>query len=396
MDTTAGAGWEAAVKNRDVILLAAVPWEGLRNRSQQLAALFAKQNRVLYVDPPISFLSPFKEASLKERLDLHKEGARQISENLYVCASPPVFPFGNRLFHINALNQLKIGQYLKKVAAGLGMEELVLWTYLPNTADLVGSLGESLLCYDLADEHSAFPHFSKAVVENMERRLLKKADLVFVTAADLRERKKDIRPDMVLVPNGADVRHFQKVFCEDLALPEEMRAFDQPVVGLVGLIEEWVDLELIAYAAEARPDWSFVLIGPVKADTRRLAGLSNVHLLGEKPYKALPGYLKPMSAAVIPFIKNRLTLSVNPIKLYEYMASGKPVVATDLPELRKFSPWIYVADSKESFVKKLEQAIDEDSTKLKKKRLAWAKEHSWERRYQTLCEHIEEALKHRG
>jgi glycosyltransferase involved in cell wall biosynthesis len=122
-------------------------------------------------------------------------------------------------------------------------------------------------------------------------------------------------------------------------VPEDAAALPGPVIGFYGLIEDWVDLEVIRHMAAARPDWSFLMIGEVKTDTSAVRRLPNVHFPGRRPYQSLPGYCRKFDIAVLPFVVNELTLAANPLKVREYLAAGLPVVATPLPEVQSSVNW---------------------------------------------------------
>ncbi|HPU35822.1 MAG TPA: glycosyltransferase, partial [Bacillota bacterium] len=149
-----------------------------------------------------------------------------------------------------------------------------------------------------------------------------------------------------------------------------------------------LDQDLLAAAARAHPDWTLVLIGPVDTETSTLAGFPNIHLLGHRDYQLLPSYLKGFDAAVIPFRVNELTRGVNPVKLYEYLAAGKPVVSSDLPEVRAFGEMVALARTPEEFVQKLEEELRGDSPGKVSARLEMAVRHSWKARASTVEELI--------
>src|SRR5262249_55425523 len=138
-----------------------------------------------------------------------------------------------------------------------------------------------------------------------------------------------------LITHGVDVAHFRQACDPDTPIPADISALAKPIVGFFGLIEDWVDLRLIRFLAQTRPAWSFVLVGKAVADTAALQGLPNVHLLGRKDYRELPGYCKAFDAALLPFVINELTLAANPLKLREYLAAGLPVIASAIPEAER-------------------------------------------------------------
>src|SRR5262249_55743245 len=150
-----------------------------------------------------------------------------------------------------------------------------------------------------------------------------------------RDRKR-FNPNTHWVPNGVDVDHFS----QRAAPADDVRDLPRPRLGFVGGLSEWVDLGLVAHLARARPDWSLILVGPVGIDAAPVRNLPNVRLLGPRPYAALPAYLVAMDEGLIPFEQSPVTYHADPIKAYEYLAAGLPVVATDLPALRRLAPLV--------------------------------------------------------
>lgn len=363
------------MKNETIICLAAAGWDGMWARAQQLMSIFAGQgNRVLYVDPPITWLSPLKNPSLRQG---KYDSLRRVEENIWVYSPPVTVPFGNIYRMVNRFNQRRLSSSLKKVCRTLGWQPTIYWTYLPNTVDLPVP-EEPLLLYDCADEHTAFPGLiKKETVAGMERELFAKAGVALTSAGELWQKKKAQAPGLLLAPNGADVLHFQQALKPELMVPPELASLPRPVLGYVGAVSNWLDQRLLADAAGARPHWSWVLIGPVDTDVAPLKSLPNVHLLGRKNYSELPAYLKGMDVALIPFAINELTRGVNPVKLYEYLAAGKPVVSADLPEVRPFQPLVAVYQNQGEFMDRLEEALAGDAGDKIAARVRLAEDNSW-------------------
>ncbi|MGD1096490.1 MAG: glycosyltransferase [Bryobacteraceae bacterium] len=217
---------------------------------------------------------------------------------------------------------------LRRACKKLGLQKPITLTFVPSSADVAGSLGERCVIYYCVDEYSQFRGADRTAILEMERRLIEKSDLVVVSASRLHESKRAYNANTVLITDGVDVGHFRKACLAETAILEDCPRPPGPLIGCFGLIEDWVDLELIRHLALARPGWSFVLIGEVRTDTSCVRELPNVHLLGRRTYQSLPGYCKAFDIAILPFVVNELTLAANPLKLREYLAAGLPVVAT--------------------------------------------------------------------
>lgn len=376
-----------------IVCLAAAGWKGMWARAQQFMSIFARRgNQIIYVDPPITYLSPFKNPALRgQSWDYYY----QAQDHIYVYRPPVILPFGNMYRTVNRLNQAVLAGGLKRVCRKLGLKPTIYWTYLPNTADL--SLPANvIIVYDCADEHTAFPGLiNKNTVHGMERGLFNRADAALASAGELLRLKQDMYKGLMLVPNGADVAHFGRARDPGLAVPEELSALSGPVIGYIGAVSPWLDQEMLLAAARAHPEWTLVIIGPVDCDVSLLQAMPNVKLPGHRDYSELPAYLKGFDATVIPFKINELTRGVNPVKLYEYLAAGKPVVSSALPEVLPFSPAVSIARTPDEFVRRLEEELAGDTPEKAAGRLRLAGQNSWEARAKAVEEVLESCLSKR-
>ncbi len=377
------------LKGRDIICIGPVDWEPVWNRSQQLMSRMPPSSRILYVEPPATALSAFKDRSLWFKWWRWAGGARRITENIYLYSPPVVLPFGNVFPRVNRLNQRWLLIFVGGIARRLGFERPLVWTYLPNSLTLARGLEPDMLVYDCVDEHSEFTGLiRREAVLSMERDLLEGSDLVFVTAPGLYRDKKPFARNIHLVPNAADVDHFRRADCGDTPVPGEIAVLPRPVLGFVGVIHHWIDLDLIEFIALKRPRWSVAMIGPAGAGVRmgRLRSLPNVHFFGRRDKEELPGYMKAFDVCISPFKRNELTDRVNPLKVYEYLASGRPVVSVDMPGVMEFKDVIEIAGDYEEFLHAVERALGREGGERKKKRLAAAAGHSWEDRLRRMAE----------
>jgi len=239
--------------------------------------------------------------------------------------------------------------------------------------------------FDCMDDHSGFKNNTDDAIR-LEGKLMEKADLVVATSQKLYEKSSQVSDHVLMVKNGTDFDFFNH-----LEPNGQLDKIPRPIIGYYGAISDWFDTDLVEYAAINRPDWSFVLIGStVGCDTSKLEKLTNVHLLGEKPYRDLPGFLYYFDVCTIPFKIVPLTLATNPVKFYEYLSSGKPMVAVKLPELLAHQDLCYLAGSKEEFVEMIGKALAEKPEEsLIQKRIAFAKDNSWDRRFQDILSALE-------
>ncbi|MFZ5648383.1 MAG: glycosyltransferase [Bacillota bacterium] len=381
----------SGLAGRDIICIGPVDWEPIWNRSQQLMSRLPRSNRILYVEPPATLLSAFKDRSLWFKWWQWMKGARRKTENIYLYTPPVILPFGNMYPWVNRINQIWLLLFVGGVARRLGFKKPIVWTYLPNTLTMSRGLKPSAVIYDCVDEHSEFPGLiNREAVLEMERELLAGSDVVFATAMGLYEAKKPYCRNIYLLPNAADVGNFARADSEETAVPPDVAGLPHPLLGFVGVIHDWIDLDLIEYIARSRPDWSVAMIGPVGAgiSVERLKGLPNVHFLGRKDKEELPGYLKAFDVCLNPFRKNELTDRVSPLKLYEYLASGRPVVSVDMPGVGEFSEYIEIAGDYGGFLTAVERALERESEDMKRRRMEIAAVNSWESRVDFIIDKI--------
>ena len=249
--------------------------------------------------------------------------------------------------------------------------------------DLQRQFGGKII-FDCMDDHGGFSTNTAEALKN-EEVLIEQANLVITSSLLLEEKAKVFNPNTILVKNGTEFRHFS----QPKPNGELAHLAVKPIVGYYGAISDWFDLEIIQYCAQQRPDWNFVLIGATTGcDTGPVKHLKNVHLLGEKPYKTLPGYLAYFDVCTIPFKIIPLTLATNPVKFYEYLSSGKPVVSVDLPELLPYQDNCYLARNKIEFLEKIQLAIvEKDDAELIERRIELARQNSWDSRVETIISH---------
>lgn len=250
------------------------------------------------------------------------------------------------------------------------------------------SMGISTL-YDCIDDFSAFSEVSNvSAALELERYMTERSSLVIAASKMLCERLSKINSSCFYVPNAADFEHFNMA-SQNKKVPAEIAGLRHPIIGYIGAVFDWINIELICRLADIHPDYSILLVGPVHFGLDKLRKYSNIVMVGTKHYNVLPQYLACMDVCLIPFMINKLTLSSNPIKLYEYLAAGKPVVSTALPEIRNnASHVVYIGESNEDFIKKVEEAVTEvrrnESEMVKSRRINFAKDNSWDRRVETI------------
>jgi glycosyltransferase involved in cell wall biosynthesis len=237
------------------------------------------------------------------------------------------------------------------------------------------------------------PRVDEIAVREMDRLLTSRADLVFIASDTLLATKKALNPNTIVSPHGVDVGHFTSAM-EPGETPDDIARLPRPIVGFFGLIERWIDLDLIEHLAERRPSWSFVMIGHVATTRHKVMDRPNVHFLGQRPYSDLPHYAREFDAAIIPYRLAMQVMHANPLKLREYLATGKPIVSVRTPEVEKFADVVEIADNYEQFADRLDALMARKQTVEEvERRVARIKECSWEARVQKTLEIVNQHLR---
>ena len=338
-----------------VVCISHVPWSGAWQRNHHTMNGLSKQHKVLYCHPVIV---------CGDRLDfITTDGAtrRDGHGNPNLMVIEPLINRGESASPlIRAINKLILTGAIRKAMAGLSMGTRILWFYSPLNEYLAGSLGEMLTVYDIQDEYAGFLGRPEHVRER-EKRLLEKADLVFTGTYALYEDKNLHNRNMHFVACGVDVAHFRQARKGQLPVPEDMKGISRPVIGYFGRICGRMDTELLALMADSHPEWSIVLLGEVIETEFILSKRPNILLLGQKNYADLPQYVQDFDVCMIPFRLNELTLKVNPTKLLEYMAAGKPVVSTAIPDMVRFyGEMIAIARTPQEFIAAVEDCLEDN------------------------------------
>lgn len=348
---------------------------------------------IIYADPPVTWLAPYKDAAARERINAYKSGGRRVRDHIKVYSLPPVFPFFNKFRIINQINQKRQAAYLRDVLKENAFgNDFFLWCYSPTAADLIAPLAkelgitEKMLCmhtiYDCVDRHSAYPGLiNPKVVDRMEEDLARKAHTVFATAKGLYDELIQYNPNTYFVPNGADYALFSQV-------AEKTKEESMPIFGFVGMLQECIDYDCIKAVAEEFPQGKVVLIGRALpgVDLSWIKEYPNIEWKGLVPQAELPEMMKNFDICINIFADNELSRDVSPLKFYEYMATGKPVVSTPVPlQINDFSDCIYIASGADDFTKKCAEALEESSNDPKRQeRMRRAKECSWEERVKSM------------
>ena len=310
---------------------------------------------------------------IRRKLGEFARGPVNVENDLWV-ATPLALPFPHSPA-ARALNRQLLRATIRLWRLRLGIGAFQLWTFLPNVADYVGTLGESLAVYYCVDEWSMFSYLDRAQTVAAESQLLAKVDAVFAINTELADAKRAHNPHTFVAPHGVDHALFARAL-DGIAVPADLAALPAPRIGFYGTLRDWVDLDLVAAMARARPHWSIALIGQQLGDMSAVAGLPNVHLLGQKRHDDLPAYCKGFDVGIIPYRLDERMKFVNPLKMREYLSAGVPVVSTAVPEVTRYEHLVEIAD-RDGFVAAVERALDRSGPDARAARSAAMKSETW-------------------
>jgi len=392
------------IEGRDIVCVSFVTWDDHWGTSQQQMSRLAKKNRVFFMDQPISPLSFVtgvrKRSAVWLQLKRWMRGPRQVAENVWAGAPPPILPFRTNSM-VNAINAAIIRRWLAGCTRRLGFRDTIYWNFEPGLPGLGRAVQPALSVFHCVDDFSAIPYWwhSSGNQMGLEEACCREADVVICTGRKLVESRRQFNANIHFVPEGADVAAFLAVSSDEVVVPEAMAALPGKVVGYVGVIDFRLDVELLASMAEQRPEWSYAVVGPMKGDTAdmtRLRGLPNVHFFGQQKLEDVPAFVKGMDVCLIPYILNDYTHHIFPLKLYEYMAAGKPIVASAMEEMLPYEgAEMAIARSPEDFLAKVDSAIATDTLEKAEARQRAAAHESWDDRVEQVSAILAPMLRER-
>jgi glycosyltransferase involved in cell wall biosynthesis len=387
-----------AVRNqpgKEVILYFGNDWRAdNRTSSHHIARWLAERHRVYYLECPGLRAPKASNRDSKKicaKLWRFLHGSKSVTDNLNVRTLLQIPLHRFRL--VRWLNRLLTCATLRWLMWREGVENPIVWFMVPHLGALVSRLGEKLAVYYCIDDYATLPDVNYKAIRAMDEQLTASADVIFTSAESLRARKLRLNSQTFFSPHGVDVALFGQAQDNGLPVPSDTSHFVGPIVGFFGLVEEWIDLELIDFLARHRPEWTFLFIGRVAIPPSKLPSHPNLYFLGQRPYETLPAYGKQFDVAIIPFRRTEVILHANPLKLREYLAMGKPIVSVSTPEIDKYSDVVEVALTPEEFLAKLDVVLGRpaspEDTRMRMERVA---SESWDARLRDVFAVIERHL----
>ncbi len=383
-------GEHPRLKGRDIVCVGFADWDTeLWTNQHHLMSRLARENRVLFVESlglRRPQLAGRDMARVWRRLRRGLAPPRAV-DGLHVL-SPLVLPL-HRSRLARALNARLLPALVRRAAKRLGLQRPILWAYVPQAEVLIDALDPSLIIYHCVDDIAAHERIDTASFRAAELRFAARADLVMASAPALAKRLRTISGSVMDAPNVSDTELFSRAL-EPGPIDPGMAALPLPRIVFTGaIVAIKLDMPLIVELARLRPSWSFALVGPVgpgepRTDISTLAAEPNIHLLGPRTYDELPDVLRGADAGLIPYARNDLTEGIFPMKVYEYLAAGLPVIATELPALAGIADVATAPDAR-GIAALLDVALTEDSPDRRAERSRSAAANSWERRLEEIA-----------
>lgn len=395
------------ITNRDIIITGIQSWDiEIGSNCKNIALEFAKNNRVLYVNAPLDRMTKWRRSDLpqiRKRIDMIRTKAEDLLQindhlwNLYprtVLESINGIPFKPLFRLLNRINNKRFAHQIKKAIKRLDFKDYLLFvdSDMFRSFYLKEMLKPALTCYYTRDHLLAVPFWQKHGTY-FEPALMAKSDLVFANSTYLAGLAAKHNPHSYYVGQGCDLSLYDRSIIPNL--PNDMASIPKPVIGYTGaLFSLRLDVDILVHIAREKPDWSLVLIGPEDETFKKstLHQLANVYFLGNKDPDNLPAYINGFDVALNPQKLNEVTRGNYPRKIDEYLALGKPTVATLTEAMSIFAEHTYLATNPEEYVQFIVQALEDNSSELENARETFSRGHSWENNALAIYEHMEDAL----
>ncbi len=366
-------------------------WNEDHTSNHHVLRELARHRRVLWLNSVgtrrPSLASGRDLGKIRRKLTEFAHGATNVENDLWV-ATPLVLPLPHSRFAL-ALNRRIIRTTIRLLRRQLGIRDFQLWTFLPNTVDYVGTLGEELAIYYCVDEWSTFTALDARATIEAERRLLERVDITFATSQALVVSKSRHCQRTRLAPHGVNHAAFARALHDDVRVPPDLSAIPRPRFGFFGTLRDLLDYRLIEGVARLRPDVHIVLIGQRHVDLATLEALPNVHFLGQKRHDELAAYCKGFDVGWIPYRIDDDVKYINPLKLREYLSAGVPVVSTSMPEVLPYRHLCQIADTPAETAACVDRALGQGSLEERRTRSRAMANETWEARVRTIAAEVD-------
>ncbi len=395
------------IKGQDIVVVGIQAWDiEIGSNCKNIAMEFAKHNRVLYVNPPLDRATLRRgrgTEKVEKRIRIkngEETGLIQIKENLWnlypksLTESINWIPFHSIFKKLNKRNSRVFSNDIQEAIHQLNFKDVLLFN---DSSMFLGLhlkefLSPKTYTYYMRDYLIRVPYWRKHG-ERIEPQIIQQADTVVNNSTLYAEYGSKFNPNSFMVGQGCDVSLFNDEK-DTIQIPKEFDAIPKPIIGYVGYLTSMrLDIELLEHMANTKKDWSIVLVGPEDEDfrTSKLHELDNVFFLGSKDASQLPAYVKGFDVAMNPQVVNDWTIGNYPRKIDEYLAMGKPTLATRTKAMEMFKEHVYLGSSKEEYIQLAEKALAENNSEFVKKRIEFAKSHTWENNVQAIYDAIKKS-----
>jgi teichuronic acid biosynthesis glycosyltransferase TuaH len=393
----------ALITNRDIIIVGQQPWDvEIGSNCKNLAVEFSKNNRVLYVNSPLDravYLKNKHEPKIKKRVDVVKgraEGLIKVEDNIWNLYPDEMIESINWITNVslhtilNKINNKRFAASILRAVKQLGFKNFILF----NDNDIFRCfylkelLNPAVSVYYSRDNMVAVDYW-KYHGTRLEPQLIAKSDVCVANSSYLANYCKKYNPNSYYVGQGCDLDLFTGF--NNAFVPEDLARIKGPIIGYVGALQSIrLDIELLEYIAKQKPGWQIVLVGPEDREftASNLHQLSNVHFLGSKSGDLLPAYIAGFDVCINPQILNEVTIGNYPRKIDEYLAMGKPTVATLTEAMSVFSEFVYLANDKDEYIAIITKALEENTPQLEQARIEFASGHTWENNAKAIYEAV--------
>jgi len=375
----------------ELIFVSLENWDDVWRRNQFVCGQIARR----FPNCKILFVGNARDVSNQLRrgqtADLRVPATWQVPDYPNIHVTRPLKFLPNTIPAARRINEGMFRRHVQRTAHRLGFRRPILWLNPHSAVHMVGKMGEDRTIYDITDDWITLTQseaLTRLIIEQ-DRELCRVADAVIVCSQKLYDLKKELAQNLHLIPNGVDAEHYRCVLEGTGPLPEETAAWPHPIYGYTGTIHpDRVDVDLVEGMAQRLTQGCFALVGPFflpDADRDRLLATGKVFFTGPIPYARLPQFMRAFDVSITPHRVTPFTESLNPIKLWEYLAGGKPIVATNVAGFRDFPQFVQIAQSEKEFLHALQEAQHEASS-LPEARRAEARKHSWDARVEQILE----------
>jgi glycosyltransferase involved in cell wall biosynthesis len=380
----------------DIICISTTDWDEIWGSRQQIMSRLAqKGHRVLYVERQVGpehlgrdpFIRKKKLSSWRQPSLINR------SKNLWLLNPPLMLPGRYYFDGINRANQNRLANAIHRTIEDLSFAHPVLWVYPPHSEPLVGSFNEILSIYHCIDYFPAGTKGRKrSLIEKQENDLLKRVDIIFTHAQALKAHFEQLISKQVhLLPSAADMTLLQSIY----HVHPDIQAIPSPRIGIIGTFDARINSDILNQIALSHTEWHLLLVGRVRPGFPHLTQLrerKNIHFLGNRPYAEIPLFMAGCAIFLAPYVMNERTQYINPLKIYEYLATGKPVITSPLPEIQNLKPIVSFAENSKEFIDLIKLALSGDTEEKQQARRKQAQSYDWDQRVDYILQIIQKEL----